>query len=76
MSGDDMERAEAAWTEVREDGIPMLCWDNDRGETKAIELSPQAAGELRQEFLEGPSVRHDQDETLADEFGISEESDR
>lgn len=55
------ERAESAWTEVREDGVALLCWDNNHGETKSVELSPQAAGELRREFIDGPSVRHDQE---------------
>lgn len=56
----DNERAIAAWTEVQENGVPMLVWDNNHGETKAIELSPEAAGQLRQDFIQGPTVRHDQ----------------
>jgi hypothetical protein len=59
MAENPTERASAAWTEVREDSVALLCWDNDRGETNAIELSPEAAGNLRQEFIHGPSVRHD-----------------
>lgn len=55
----DTERAVAAWTEVREDGVALLCWDNEHGETKAIELSPAAASALREDFENGPRVRHD-----------------
>ena len=55
------ERAESAWVEVREDGVPLLCYDTDRGETEAVELSPSAAANLREEFRNGPTVRHDLD---------------
>lgn len=61
-STDDTERAGAAWVEVREDGVPLLCLDTDRGTTEVFELSPEAAGSLRREFIEGPTVRHDQPE--------------
>lgn len=53
--------ATAAWVEVRDDGTPILCLDTDRGTTETYELSPEAAGELRREFLDGPTVRHDLD---------------
>jgi len=52
------DRAHAAWTEIREDGVPELVLETDHGE-QVYELSPQAAGELRREFVDGPTVRHD-----------------
>lgn len=52
-------RAEVAWTEVREDEIPELVYETDHGTTVAVELSPEAAGQLRDDFLTGPTVRHD-----------------
>lgn len=64
---DTIERAGTAWTEVQEDGTPLLCWDNESGNTKAIELSPEAAGNLRDEFVHGPSVRHDQPKKVNNE---------
>lgn len=59
QSDDTTGRAESMWVEVREDGVPELCWDNARGETNAIELSRSAAGDLRHEMEAGPTVRHD-----------------
>lgn len=52
------ERAEAGWVEVREDGTPVLCLDVPGG-TETYELSPSAAGGLREAFVEGPQVRND-----------------
>lgn len=57
------EHAGSAWTEIREDGVPLLVYDNDRGETKAVELSPEAVSQLRRDFINGPSVRNDVEET-------------
>lgn len=60
--GEEIERAGAGWIEVREDGVPMLCLDTDRGTTEVYELSPEAAANLRREFIGEPSVRHDLDD--------------
>lgn len=43
--------------------MPLLVYDNDRGETKAVELSPEAVSQLRRDFINGPSVRNDVEET-------------
>lgn len=60
-SGSNTERVTAAWTEIREDGVPELCLDTESGTTEVYELSPEAAGGLRSEFIDGPTVRHDLD---------------
>jgi len=49
--------------ETNQDGVPLLVYDNDRGETKAVELSPEAVSQLRRDFINGPSVRNDVEET-------------
>lgn len=71
---DGTERAVAGWIEVREDGVPLLCLDTDRGATEAFELSPEAAWNLRREFIGEPGVRHDQPDTALSDTSMEEGS--
>lgn len=54
--------AHTAYVVVNEDGTPNLVLEVNGGQ-ETFELSPQAAGELRSAFIDGPQVRNDLEES-------------